>query len=181
METQWKSTQFLYFIHWDAERKDLMGLQCLFWPARAKLIICAADSLVTSHFSSPHPLNKRSSPLRLSLPLSIVLRTVTRFWMPTDVFILSYACALITFFLPQVFTPFHICVSLFFSFFWFLLFFSLCFSLIPIFTRTSFVNFILLRASLDATISLSVSVFIRLNPRVTSGFFQLIYLLTPPE
>ena len=40
-------------------------------------------------------------------------------------------------------------------------------------------NFILLRASLDATISLSVSVFIRLDPRATSGFLHLIYLLTP--
>ena len=45
----------------------LWGLQCLFWPARAKLIICAADSVLAFHFSSPHPLNKPASSLRLYL------------------------------------------------------------------------------------------------------------------
>ena len=54
----------------------LCGLQCLFWPARAKLIIFAADSVLTFHVSSPHPLNKRSSTLRLCLfhclPFSIL-------------------------------------------------------------------------------------------------------------
>ena len=55
-------------------------------------------------------------------------------------------------------------------------------SFIPIFTRTSFIalNINLLRPSLDATISVSVSVFIRLNPRATPGLFQLMYLLTLP-
>ena len=61
------------------------------------------------------------------------------------------------------------------------LFFIVLF-LYPIFTRTPFIalNLITLRASLDATISLSVSVFIRLNHRATSGFLLLICLL-PPE
>ena len=35
--------------------------------------------------------------------------------------------------------------------------------------------------AIDATIRLSLSVFIRLNPRAISGFLQLIYLLTPPR
>ena len=35
----------------------LYELQCLFWPARAKLIIYAADSLLTIYVSSLHPLN----------------------------------------------------------------------------------------------------------------------------
>ena len=63
------------------------------------------------------------------------------------------------------------------------LFFSSYFSFIPILTRTYFIasNFILLRASSDATISLSVSVFIRLNPHATSCFLYLINLPTPPE
>ena len=60
-------------------------------------------------------------------------------------------------------------------------FFIVCF-LYFMFSYSSFIvlNFILLRASLDATISLSVLIFIRLIPRATSGFFQLMYLLTPP-
>ena len=45
----------------------LWELQCLFWPARAKLIIYAADSLLTFHVSSLHPLNKRASILQLYL------------------------------------------------------------------------------------------------------------------
>ena len=82
------------------------------------------------------------------------------------------------FFLTQDFTLFHICASLFSASF---PFFIVLF-LYPIFTCTSFIalNLITLRASLDATISLSVSVFIRLNPRATSGFLLLI-CLTPPE
>ena len=74
------------------------------------------------------------------------------------------------FFLTQVFTPFNICASLFFSV---LPFFNVVF-LYPILTRTTFIalNFILLHASIDATISLSVSVLIRLNPRATSGFLH---------
>ena len=49
------------------------------------------------------------------------------------------------------------------------------------FTRISLIalNFILVRNSFDATFS--VSVFIRLDPRATSGLLQLIYLFTPPE
>ena len=55
--------------------------------------------------------------------------------------------------------------------------------LYPIFTRTLVIalNIFLLRASIDATIRLSLSVFIRPNPCATSGFLQLIYLFTPPE
>ena len=52
----------------------------------------------------------------------------------------------------------HLRIPLFFSFLWFLpFFFSSQFSFIPIFTRISFIalNFVLLRASQDATISLS--------------------------
>ena len=45
----------------------LYELQRLFWPARAKLIIYATDSLLTFHVSSLHPLNKRASILQLYL------------------------------------------------------------------------------------------------------------------
>ena len=54
--------------------------------------------------------------------------------------------------------------------------------LYPIFTRTLVIalNIFLLRASIDATIRLSLSVFIRPNPCATLGFLQFIYLHTPP-
>ena len=42
-------------------------------------------------------------------------------------------------------------------------------------------NIFLLRASIDANIRLSLSVFIRPNHCATSGFLQFIYLHTPPE
>ena len=86
-------------------------------------------------------------------------------------------------FLTQVFAPFHICASLFSATFYsFFPFFKVLF-LYPIFTRTLVIalNIFLLRASIGATIRLSLSVFIRPNPCATSGFLQLIYLLTPPE
>ena len=44
----------------------LWGLQYLFWAARAKLMIFAADCVLTLHVSRPHPLNKGASSLRLS-------------------------------------------------------------------------------------------------------------------
>ena len=73
----------------------------------------------------------------------------------------------------------HLCIS-FFCFLPFLFFFIVLF-LYPIFTCISLIalNFILVRNSFDATFS--VSVFIRLDPRATSGLSQLIYLFTPPE
>ena len=73
----------------------------------------------------------------------------------------------------------HLCIA-FFSFLWFLSFLYRTFPIPSLHVLlSSALNFIFLGASFDATISLSVSVFIRLNPRVTSGFFQLMYLLTP--
>ena len=53
--------------------------------------------------------------------------------------------------------------------------------LYPIFTRTFVIalNIFFLHASIDATIRLSLSVFIRLNPRAISGFLQLIPPYSP--
>ena len=83
----------------------LRGVQCLFWLAHPKLLIYAADSVLTF----PHPLKKCA----LSLPLSIIFHTVARLWTPTDVSIHLHVCAFFFFFLTQVFTSFHICASLF--------------------------------------------------------------------
>ena len=73
-----------------------------------------------------------------------------------------YVRAFLPFFLTQVFTPFHICASLFSASFCSFFFLFRIFFLYPIFPRTCFIalNFILLRASFDATITLSISVFV---------------------
>ena len=105
--------------------------------------------------------------------LSILLRGFER-WRTCSY---CYMCAA---FLPFSYIRFYTVSHMRIAFFSFL--FSSHFYFIPIFTRTFFIvfNFNLPRASLDATISLSVSAFNRLNPRATSGFFQLMYLLTLP-
>ena len=177
--------------------------------------------------SSLHPLQKCALSFQLCLfhclSFSILLHGFERF---LDVSIHLYVCAFLPFFLTQVFTPFHICASLFsasfcssflfslqfsfipsfralvsspsspftvfgrvhtficlrfftffphtsfyafshlripfFCFLLFLLFIFITVFLYPIFPRTCFIalNFILLRASFDATISLPVSVFV---------------------
>ena len=159
----------------------LWGLQSLFWPACTKFIICAGHWVLTFYVSSPHPLNKRASSLWLNLfhwpSFSILSHGLER----RRTCLYCYMCA--------PFLPFssHKFLHLFTSAYRFFLLplvplFSLSyFSFIPSLRAllSSALNFIFLGASLDATISLSVSVFIRLNPRVTSGFFQLMYLLTP--
>ena len=98
----------------------LWGLQYLFWPARARLLICAADSV-----SSPHPLNRSASFLRLRIfhcpSFSILLNGFER----RRTCLYCYMCApFFTFILTQVFTTFHICASFFsfFSFFFIVLF-----------------------------------------------------------
>ena len=113
--------------------------------------------------SSPHPLQKCALSFQLCLfhclSFSILWHGFERF---LDVSIHLYVCAFLPFFLTQVFTPFHICASLFFCFLLFLLLIFITVFLYPIFPRTCFIalNFILLRASFDATISLPVSVFV---------------------
>ena len=95
---------------------------------------------------------------------------------------LLHVCTFLTFFFTQVFAPFHICASLFFCFLFFILSFFIALFLYPIFTRTLVIalNIFLPCASIYATIRLSLSVFIRLNPCATPGFLRPIYLLTPP-
>ena len=116
---------------------------------RAKLIMCAANSVLTFHVSSPRPLKKSVSSLRLCLFHCLLFSVLPHGFERRRTCSYCYISApFVIFFLTQVFTPFQICASLFFllplvpSFF-----FSSQFSFIPIFTRTSFIalNFILLR------------------------------------
>ena len=90
---------------------------------------------------------------------------------------LLHVCTFFTFFLTQVFAPFHICASLFSASFFSFFPFFIALSLYPIFTRTLVIalNIFLPRASIYATIRLSLSVFIRLNPCATPGFLRLTY------
>ena len=84
--------------------------------------------------SSPHPLQKCALSFQLCLfhclSFSILWHGFERF---LDVSIHLYVCAFLPFFLTQVFTPFHICASLFSASFCSSFLFSLQFSFIPSF------------------------------------------------
>ena len=113
--------------------------------------------------SSPHPLQKCALSFQLCLfhclSFSILLHGFERF---LDVSIHLYVCAFLPFFLTPVFYAFSHLRIPFFCFLLFLLFIFITVFLYPIFPRTCFIalNFILLRASFDATITLSISVFV---------------------
>ena len=71
----------------------LWELQCSFWPARAKLIIYAADSLLTFHVSSLHPLNKRASILQLYLSHCLSFSIFSRGFERRRTCLCCYMCA----------------------------------------------------------------------------------------
>ena len=161
----------------------LWELQCLFWLARAKLIIYAAGSLLTFHVSTLHPLNKRASILQLYLFHCLSFSIFSRGFERRRTCLCCYMCAPFLPFSSHKFLHLFTFALPFFSdsFCLFFPFFKVLF-LYPIFTRTLVIalNIFLLRASIDATIRLSLSVFIRPNPCATLGFLQFIYLHTPP-
>ena len=155
----------------------LWELQCSFWPARAKLIIYAADSLLTFHVSTLHPLNKRASILQLYLFHCLSFSIFSRGFERRRTCLCCYMCAPFLPFSSHKFLHLFTFALPFFSdsFCLFFPFFKVLF-LYPIFTRTLVIalNIFLLRASIDATIRLSLSVFIRPNPCATLGFLQFI-------
>ena len=113
--------------------QNLWGLQCLLWPAHAKLLIYAADSVQAFQFQAPTYFKNALclfNCLFHCLSFSILLHGFERF---LDVSIHLYVCAFLPFFLTQVFTPFHICASLFSASFCSSFLFSLQFSFIPSF------------------------------------------------
>ena len=97
---------------------------------RAKLIMYVANSVLTLHVSSPRPLKKSASSLRLCLFHCLSFSVLPHCFERRRTCSYCYMCApFFIFFLTQVFTPFHICASLFFllplvpSFFFFFFFF----------------------------------------------------------
>ena len=93
--------------------QNLWGLRCLLWPAHAKLLIYAADSVLAFQFQAPTRFknarclfNCVSSTVYHS---SYCYTVLNGFWTSIHL----YVCAFLPFFLTQVFTPFHICASLF--------------------------------------------------------------------
>ena len=112
--------------------------------------------------SSPHPLQKCALSFQLCLfhclSFFILLHGFERF---LDVH--TFICLCFFAFFPHTsfYTFSHLRIP-FFCFLLFLLFIFITVFLYPIFPRTCFIalNFILLRASFDATISLPVSVFV---------------------
>ena len=139
------------------ENRSYGDFDACFLHALAKLIICAADCVLTFHVSSPYRLvNARR--LFDCVSFTVYRSSYYHTVLNADGRVHTVTCLCLFYrFLTQCFTPFYNCAFLFTAYSFF--------SFIPIFTRTSFIvlNFILLRASLDATISLFVSVFIRLN------------------
>ena len=91
----------------------LWGLQYLFWAARAKLMIFAADCVLTLHVSRHHPLNKGASSLRLSCVSSTdypYYYTV----LNADGRVHTVTCVRLFYLFPCTsFYTFHICASLF--------------------------------------------------------------------
>ena len=115
------------------ENRSYGDFDACFLHALAKLIICAADCVLTFHVSSPYRLENarrlfdcvsftvyRSSYCHTVLNADGRVHTVT-----------CIVCAFFTFFLTQFFTPFYNCTFLFTAYSFF--------SFIPIFTRTSFI------------------------------------------
>ena len=91
---------------------------------RARLIMCAANSVLTFHVSNSRPLNKSASSLRLCLFHCLLFSVLPRGFERRRTCSYWYMCApFFIFFLTQVFTPFDICASLFFYFLCFLPFF----------------------------------------------------------
>ena len=114
--------------------QNLWGLQCLLWPAHAKLLIYAADSVLAFQFQAPTRFknarclfNCVSSTVYHSPYCYTVLNS---FWTCPYIYMSALFCL---FFLTQVFTPFHICLSLFSASFCSSFLFSLQFSFIPSF------------------------------------------------
>lgn len=78
--------------------------------------MCAANSVLTFHVSSPRPLKKSVSSLRLYLFHCLSFSVLPHGFERRRTSSYCYICApFFIFFLTQVFTPFHICASLFFS------------------------------------------------------------------
>ena len=160
--------------------QNLWGLQCLVWPTHAKLLIYAADSVQAFQFQAPTYLKNALclfNCLFHCLSFSILLHG---FWTSIHL----YVRAFLPFFLTQVFTPFHICASLFSA--------SLCsffflFSFPYTFPLSHLTAHLFHRPQLYSSARFIwrdyhlVYFSFRLNPRAKSGFLQHIYLLTPPE
>lgn len=83
---------------------------------RARLIMCAANSVLTFHVSNSRPLNKSASSLRLCLFHCLSFSVLPHAFERRRTCSYCYISAsFFIFFLTQVFTPFHICASLYFS------------------------------------------------------------------
>ena len=144
------------------QRTEPVGTSMLVMTRARQVAYLCSWQCTSISVSSPHPLQKCALSFQLSLPLSIILHIVTRFWTvfgPVHTFI----CLRFFAFFPHTsFYAFSYLRIPFFCFLLFLLFIFITVFLYPIFPRTCFIalNFILLRASFDATITLSISVFV---------------------
>ena len=90
---------------------------------RAKLIMCAANSVLTLHVSSPRPLKKSASSLRLCLFHCLSFSVLPHGFERRRTCSYCYMCA--PFFFPDTsfYTFSHLRIPFFFSFLWLLPFF----------------------------------------------------------
>ena len=116
------------------QRTEPVGTSMLVMTRARQVAYLCSWQCTSISVSSPHPFQKCALSFQLCLfhclSFSILLHGFERF---LDVSIHLYVCAFLPFFLTQVFTPFHICASLFSASFCSFFLFSLQFSFIPSF------------------------------------------------
>ena len=116
------------------QRTEPVGTSMLVMTRARQVAYLCSWQCTSISVSSLHSLQKCALSFQLCLfhylSFSILLHGFERF---LDVSIHLYVCAFLPFFLTQVFTPFHICASLFSASFCSFFLFSLQFSFIPSF------------------------------------------------
>ena len=162
--------------------QNLWGLQCLLWPAHAKLLIYAADSVLAFQFKAPTRFknarclfNCVSSTVYHSPYCYTVLNG---FWTCPYIYMSALFCLFSSHKFLHLFTFAHPFFLLpFVPPFYFHYSFPLSHVSAHLFHRAQLYS----SARFIWRDYLLVCFSFRLNPRATSGFLQLIYLLTPPE
>ena len=162
--------------------QNLWGLQCLLWPAHAKLLIYAADSVLAFQFQAPTRFknarclfNCVSSTVYHSPYCDTVLNG---FWTCPYIYMSALFCLFSSHKFLRLFTFVHPFFLLpFVPPFYFHYSFPLSHFSVHLFHRPQIYS----SARFIWCDYLLACFSFRLNPRATSGFLQLIYLLTPPE
>ena len=163
------------------QRTEPVGTSMLVMTRARQVAYLCSWQCTSISVSSPHPLQKCALSFQLSLPLSIILHIVTRFWTVFGrpyIYMSALFCLFSSHKFLHLFTFAHPFFLLpFVPHFYFHYSFPLSHVSAHLFHRPqlySSARFIWCDYHL-------VYFSFRLNPRAKSGFLQHIYLLTPPE